>query len=91
VLFLNRQVNDWVLVLLIGFNSWLYEVWGRILGRISLPALQKSVSKVRREEAQQSIMMCKSASITESSALVTKGDEEGKRDGNKLWCDDCNR
>lgn len=85
VLFLKRQENDRVFVFLAGLNNCLDEVRGRILGKIPLPILRETFSEVRREEARQSVMLGKSPSITESSAMVAKSNEEGKRDGKKPW------
>lgn len=75
---------------LAGLNKELDELQGQILGKTPLPTIHETFSDVRREAAQQNVMLNnKSVPITtnlegESSALVTQGvQEEVKKDGKR--------
>ncbi|KAI5396454.1 hypothetical protein KIW84_062607 [Lathyrus oleraceus] len=93
VLFLKRQENDRVLMLLARLNKDLDEVRGRVLGKVPLPTLRETFAEIRREEAQQGIMMGKTPRNFESegSVLATRNLDEGRRSYKVPWCDHCKR
>lgn len=95
VQFTKTQENDRVFIFLAGLNKELDEVRGRILGNNPLPTIRETFSEIRRVEARQRVMMGKSNSATDGSALVTNNFNKDskkyvKKDG-KPWCDHCER
>ncbi|XP_030442099.2 uncharacterized protein LOC115664291 [Syzygium oleosum] len=92
---MKREENDRVYMFLAGLNRSLDEVRGRILGRKPLPSIREVFSEVRREESRRRIMLHDSetsvSSISENSALVSRGlnSEEDRR--KKPWCEHCKK
>lgn len=57
VMFLKREEDVCVFMFITRMNKDLDEVIGRILGKTPLPILQEFFSELRREEAQQGVIM----------------------------------
>ncbi|KAI5446966.1 hypothetical protein KIW84_014709 [Lathyrus oleraceus] len=85
------QENDCVFMFLVGLNKYLNEVRGKVLGKISLSTLRETFVEIRREEAQQGIMMGKTprSSESEGSTLATRNLDEEKRSDTVPLCDHC--
>ncbi|KAI5403602.1 hypothetical protein KIW84_050962 [Lathyrus oleraceus] len=79
-MFLKRQENECVFMLLDGLNKDLDDVRGRVLGKIPLPALRETFVEIIREEAQREVMMGKTpqSSESEGSTLVTWNLNKGR-------------
>ncbi|XP_056174835.1 uncharacterized protein LOC130140180 [Syzygium oleosum] len=92
---MKREENDRVYMFLAGLNRSLDEVRGRILGRKPLPSIREVFSEVRREESRRRIMLHDSetsvSSISENSALVSRGPDSEEDRRKKPWCEHCKK
>ncbi|GMP46736.1 hypothetical protein CsSME_00014783 [Camellia sinensis var. sinensis] len=85
-----------VFTFLLGLNTNLDEIRGRIMGVKPLPSLREAFSEVRREESWKKLMMGshQQLNMAESSALKTQFapiDNRQKNKGGRPWCDHCRK
>ncbi|GMP21651.1 hypothetical protein CsSME_00052836 [Camellia sinensis var. sinensis] len=85
-----------VFTFLLGLNTNLDEIRGRIMGVKPLPSLREAFSEVRREESRKKLMMGshQQLNMAESSALKTQFapiDNRQKNKGGRPWCDHCRK
>ncbi|GMP56667.1 hypothetical protein CsSME_00021073 [Camellia sinensis var. sinensis] len=81
---------------LLGLNTNLDEIRGRIMGVKPLPSLREAFSEVRREESRKKLMIGshQQLNMAESSALKTQFtpfDNRQKNKGGRPWCDHCRK
>ncbi|KAI5386379.1 hypothetical protein KIW84_072777 [Lathyrus oleraceus] len=81
--------KDRVYKFLLGLNTKLYEVHGRILGTKSLQKIREAFLKIRREESKRKVMLEKSSATPsiEGSAMAARGDQCSFQKKTRPWCD----
>ncbi|KAJ1404398.1 gag-polypeptide of LTR copia-type [Sesbania bispinosa] len=86
--------KDRIYKFLLGLNTELDEVRGRILGTKPLKTIREVFSEVRREESRRKVMLGKSsaAPCIEGSAMAARGNQpRPSQKKNRPWCDHCKK
>ncbi|KAJ1398154.1 Gag-polypeptide of LTR copia-type [Sesbania bispinosa] len=86
--------KDRIYKFLLGLNTELDEVRGRILGTKPLKTIREVFSEVRREESRRKVMLGKSsvAPSIEGSAMAARGNQpRPSQKKNRPWCDHCKK
>ncbi|KAJ1416489.1 Gag-polypeptide of LTR copia-type [Sesbania bispinosa] len=86
--------KDRIYKFLLGLNTELDEVQGRILGTKPLKTIQEVFSEVRREESRRKVMLGKSSAAPsiEGSAMAARGNQpRPSQKKNRPWCDHCKK
>lgn len=85
--------KDRVYKFLLGLNTELDEVRGRILGTKPLPKIREAFSEIRREESRRKVMLEKSSAVLsiEGSAMAARGDQRSFQKKTRPWCDHCKK
>ncbi|KAI5410895.1 hypothetical protein KIW84_056148 [Lathyrus oleraceus] len=85
--------KDRVYKFLLGLNTELDEVRGRILGTKPLPKIREAFLEIRREESRRKVMLGKSSAVPsiEGSAMAARGDQRSFQKKTRPWCDHCKK
>ncbi|KAJ1395404.1 Gag-polypeptide of LTR copia-type [Sesbania bispinosa] len=86
--------KDRIYKFLLGLNTELDEVRGRILGTKPLKTIREVFSEVRREESRRKVMLGKSSAAPsiEGSAMAARGNQpRPSQKKNQPWCDHCKK
>ncbi|KAI5436488.1 hypothetical protein KIW84_022835 [Lathyrus oleraceus] len=85
--------KDRVYKFLLGLNTELDEVRGRILGTKPLPKIREAFSEIRRKESRRKVMLGKSSAVPsiEGSAMAARGDQCSFQKKTRPWCDHCKK
>ena len=81
---------------LLGLNTDLDEVRGRIMSTKPLPSVWEVFSEVRREQSRRKVMLGSPNTFlsAEGSALAARNQQPGnnqQKKGNRPWCEHCRR